>query len=68
MTDHAKSMEATEAGAIVMPPVRAFHLRPRTIDDLPAHAEGCALDLRGLPMPDVAHWRDPGTTSRTERD
>jgi 3-polyprenyl-4-hydroxybenzoate decarboxylase len=44
------------------------YLCPRTIDDLVAHADGRALDLRDISMPDVPHWRDPGTTSITERD
>ena len=43
---HLRLMEAvTEAGAIVLPPVPAFYLRPRTISDLIDHTVGRILDL-----------------------
>lgn len=57
---HLHAMTAvTEAGAIVMPPVPAFYLRPRTIDELIAHTAGRALDLLGIPTPDMPRWGDP---------
>lgn len=43
---HLKAMlEATEAGAIVMPPVPAFYGRPQTVDDIVNHTVGRVLDL-----------------------
>lgn len=43
---HLKAMlEATEAGAILMPPVPAFYGRPKTVDDIVNHTVGRVLDL-----------------------
>jgi 4-hydroxy-3-polyprenylbenzoate decarboxylase len=43
---HLKAMlEATEAGAIIMPPIPAFYGRPKTIDDIVNHTVGRVLDL-----------------------
>lgn len=43
---HLKAMlEATEAGAILMPPVPAFYGRPQTVDDIVNHTVGRVLDL-----------------------
>lgn len=42
---HLKAMlEATEAGAVVMPPVPAFYTRPKTIDELVDQTVGRILD------------------------
>lgn len=46
MAGHLKSMLAvTESGGIVAPPVSAFYIRPRTIEELVDHAVGRVLDL-----------------------
>jgi flavin prenyltransferase len=51
---HLRAMTAiTEMGGIVMPPVPAFYLRPRSLDDLVAHTAGRALDLLGIDLPDL---------------
>jgi 4-hydroxy-3-polyprenylbenzoate decarboxylase len=47
---------ATEAGAIVMPPVPAFYHRPATIDDLVDQTVGRAFDLFGLELGLVRRW------------
>ncbi len=42
---HLKAMlEATEAGAVVLPPVPAFYTRPKTIDDVVNQTVGRILD------------------------
>jgi 3-polyprenyl-4-hydroxybenzoate decarboxylase len=38
----------TEAGAIVLPPAPAFHLKPYTIDEIVHHTVARMLDLFGL--------------------
>lgn len=49
---HLRAMtQATEMGAIVMPPVPAFYFRPQTIDDLVNHTLNRALDLLGVRLP-----------------
>jgi len=54
---HLRAMTAaTEAGAIVMPPVPAFYLRPRTVDELVDHTVGRALELFGIEVPDLPRW------------
>lgn len=54
---HLRAMTAvTESGAIVMPPVPAFYLRPDTVEDLVDHTVGRALDLFGIDVPDVPRW------------
>jgi 4-hydroxy-3-polyprenylbenzoate decarboxylase len=60
---HLKSMlEATEAGAIVMPPVPAFYGRPKTIDDLILHTVGRVLDHFSIDHDLAPRW---GTGTRT---
>lgn len=57
---HLRAMTAvTEMGAIVMPPVPAFYLRPRTLDAIVTHTAGRALDLLGIGMPDLPRWGEP---------
>ncbi|MEL0016397.1 MAG: UbiX family flavin prenyltransferase [Rhodospirillales bacterium] len=54
---HIKSMAAaTEAGAIVMPPVPAFYARPKNIDEMVEHTIGRALDLFGIETGSVRRW------------
>ena len=49
-------LEATEAGAIVMPPVPAFYGRPKTIDDIVNHTVGRVLDLFGIENDLLKRW------------
>lgn len=54
---HLRAMQAvTETGGIVMPPVPAFYLHPRTVDDIVTHTAGRALDLLGIDNPDLPRW------------
>lgn len=54
---HLRSMmQATEMGAIVMPPVPAFYARPQTIDDIVDHSVGRTLDLFGIDNALVRRW------------
>lgn len=47
---HLRNMVAvTEMGAIVMPPVPAFYMRPASIGELVDHTVGRVLDLLGVP-------------------
>jgi flavin prenyltransferase len=41
-------LDATTAGAIIVPPVPGFYQRPKTIEDLVDHTIGKTLDLLGL--------------------
>ncbi|WP_051450463.1 UbiX family flavin prenyltransferase [Actinospica robiniae] len=54
---HLRAMTAaTESGAIVMPPVPAFYLRPRSLDEVVEHTVGRALELFGIEVPDLPRW------------
>jgi len=54
---HLRAMlEATEAGAIIMPPIPAFYGRPKTIDDLVNHTVGRVLDLFGIENDLLKRW------------
>lgn len=57
---HLRAMTAaTESGAVVMPPVPAFYLRPRSVDDVVDHTAGRALDLLDIDVPDLPRWGEP---------
>lgn len=54
---HLRAMCAvTESGGVVMPPVPAFYLRPRSVDEIVEHTAGRALDLLGIDLPDLPRW------------
>jgi flavin prenyltransferase len=56
---HIRSMAAaTEAGAIVYPPVPAFYAKPATLEEMVDQTLGRVLDLFGLESPEVRRW-DP---------
>lgn len=53
---HLKSMvTVTEMGGIVMPPVPALYLKPKSIDEMVTFSVARALDLFGLHV-DVQRW------------
>ena len=54
---HLKAMlEATESGAIILPPVPAFYTRPKTLSDLVDHTVGRILDQLGPENHLVQRW------------
>ena len=54
---HLRNMVAvTEMGAIVMPPVPAFYIRPTSIAELVDHTVARALDSFGLRVPNLLRW------------
>src|SRR5579859_617023 len=58
---HLRAMvAATEAGAIVMPPVPAFYTRPRSVDDIVDQVVGRALDLFDLDAELAPRWEGRG--------
>ena len=58
---HIQSMlQATNNGAIVMPPVPAFYARPQTVDDIVNHSVGRVLDLFDIDTDLVARWAGLG--------
>jgi 4-hydroxy-3-polyprenylbenzoate decarboxylase len=54
---HLRAMTAaTESGAIVMPPVPAFYLRPRDVAEIVGQTVGRAFDLLGIEVPGMPRW------------
>jgi 4-hydroxy-3-polyprenylbenzoate decarboxylase len=54
---HLRVMTAlAERGAVVMPPMPAFYLRPRTIDDIVNQTVARVLDRLGLPQDLMPEW------------
>ncbi|MCG6204531.1 UbiX family flavin prenyltransferase [Rhodopseudomonas sp. HC1] len=54
---HLRTMaELTEMGAVVMPPVPAFYIRPRSIDEIVDHTLSRALDLFGIDAGISRRW------------
>lgn len=67
---HLRAMTAaTEAGAIVAPPVPAFYLKPRSVADIVDQTARRAIDLLKVFDPTAAAWpgSDPSPAER-ERD
>ena len=50
---------ATEAGAIICPPMPAFYNQPQTITDLVRQSVGRALDLLGVEHEEIRRWGGP---------
>jgi 4-hydroxy-3-polyprenylbenzoate decarboxylase len=50
--------QATQNGAIVMPPVPGFYARPRTVDDIINQTVGRALDLFDIDAGVVRRWTE----------
>lgn len=54
---HLRLMQqATEAGAVVLPPVPGFYTRPKTIEELVDHTVMKALDQLGMHLDLVPRW------------
>ena len=46
----------TRFGAIVMPPVPAFYLRPASVEEIATQTAARALDLIGVSVPALKRW------------
>ena len=65
---HIRLMEqATQNGAIVMPPVPGIYSRPKSIDDMVTQSTGRALDLLGIDAGVVKRWKDDAPTGKAPR-
>jgi 4-hydroxy-3-polyprenylbenzoate decarboxylase len=48
--------QATEAGAIIMPPVPALYAKPQSVEEIVEHSVSRALDLFDLDSGKVRRW------------
>jgi 4-hydroxy-3-polyprenylbenzoate decarboxylase len=61
---HLRTMlQASENGAILMPPVPALYARPQSIDDMVNHTVGRCLDLFDIETDLVKRWAGMGQDS-----
>ncbi|MGW5755210.1 UbiX family flavin prenyltransferase [Nocardia rhamnosiphila] len=58
--------QATESGAIIMPPLPAFYTRPQSVADIVDHSIARALDLLDIRAEDTERWN--GWKSFDHRD
>ncbi len=59
-TGHLRNMAlASEAGAIILPPIPAFYHKPETVDDIINQSVGKALDLLSIPHNLFRRWKTP---------
>lgn len=55
---HLRNMvSATEAGAVICPPMPAFYLRPQSVDDIVDFSVARVLDLLDIPHTLAARWQ-----------
>ncbi len=55
---HLRNMTAaTEMGAIILPPVPAFYLAPRTVNEIIDQIAARAIDLLGIARPQAKSWK-----------
>lgn len=58
-TNHLRNMTAlSEAGAIIAPPVPAFYIKPKTLNDIVNHSLGRILDLFDVDLGIVDRWKE----------
>jgi 4-hydroxy-3-polyprenylbenzoate decarboxylase len=61
---HLRNMlQATESGAIIMPPVPALYLKPQSIDEMVHHTVARALDLFNLDVA-IARWGESACNNK----
>lgn len=56
-TGHLRAMtQASEVGAVIMPPVPAWYAEPKSVEDVTDQLAARALDLFGLSAPEMKRW------------
>lgn len=55
---HLQNMsKLTEMGAIIAPPMPAFYIKPKSLDDIVNHAVGKVLNLFDIALSDFKEWQ-----------
>jgi 4-hydroxy-3-polyprenylbenzoate decarboxylase len=61
---HLKLMlAATEAGAVILPPVPGFYIRPKTLGDIVDHTVTKVLDMFGIDAGLIERWTGLGASA-----
>jgi flavin prenyltransferase len=67
-TGHLRAMtQASEIGAIILPPMPAFYALPKSIDDIINHTVGRALDLFDIETGLVKRWGETADGTKAPR-
>ena len=67
-TGHLRAMtQASEIGAIILPPMPAFYALPKNIDDIVNHTVGRALDLFDIDTGLVKRWGETADGGKAPR-
>lgn len=59
-------LEATEAGAVILPPVPAFYSLPKSLEDIIDHTVGRVLDHFGIVHQLLKRWGEPPSAPAAE--
>jgi 4-hydroxy-3-polyprenylbenzoate decarboxylase len=66
---HLRMLTAlAEMNVVVLPPMPAFYLRPRSIEEVVDHTVARIVDRLGLPQDLVPEWEGTGRVSETEKE
>jgi 4-hydroxy-3-polyprenylbenzoate decarboxylase len=57
---------ASDAGAIIMPPVLTYYIKPTSVQEMTMHIVGKILDLFDLPMQEFRRWEGPKPRESTQ--
>ncbi|MEO1120124.1 MAG: UbiX family flavin prenyltransferase [Pseudomonadota bacterium] len=67
-TGHLRTMtQASEIGAVIMPPVPAWYAEPKTVEEINDQLAARALDLFDLDPPEMKRWGEDLTKGRRGR-
>jgi polyprenyl P-hydroxybenzoate/phenylacrylic acid decarboxylase-like protein len=47
---------ASDAGAVILPPVVAYYNKPASVEEMTSHIVGKILDVFGISLPDFPRW------------
>jgi 4-hydroxy-3-polyprenylbenzoate decarboxylase len=54
-------LTASDAGAVILPPMVAYYNKPASVEDMTAHIVGKILDVFDIPMPGFFRWGERET-------
>lgn len=54
---HLENMlKASRLGAVILPPMMTYYMKPHTLEDMERHLASRALEAAGVDVPDMARW------------
>ncbi|TNE37684.1 MAG: UbiX family flavin prenyltransferase [Alphaproteobacteria bacterium] len=66
---HLRNMATlSDLGAIIAPPLPAFYLKPRSVDDIVNQTAERTIELLGITVPTATRWGETTATGKRPRD